>query len=78
MLTPDKIKEYRFQPAGQGVYRADDVDRFFASVSADYEKIYTDHGELIDRVRMLVKKVKDLEAEIARYEEQENLSLIHI
>lgn len=73
MLTPDKIKEYRFQPAGQGVYRADDVDRFFASVSADYEKIYTDHGELIDRVRMLVKKVKDLEAEITRYEEQENL-----
>ena len=37
MLTPDKIKEYRFQPAGQGVYRADDVDRFFSSVSADYE-----------------------------------------
>lgn len=73
MLTPEKIKEYRFQPAGQGVYRADDVDRFFASVSADYETVYTEHGKLIDRVRMLVEKIKSLEAQIHTYEEQENL-----
>lgn len=73
MLTPDKIKEYRFQPAGQGVYRADDVDRFFSSVSADYETVYTEHGKLIDRVRMLVEKIKSLEAQIQTYEEQENL-----
>ena len=73
MLEPERIKEYRFQPAGQGVYRADDVDRFFASVGADYEALYIDHGKLIDRVRMLVGKVKELEEQIKQYEAQENL-----
>ena len=59
MLAPNQIKNYQFQPAGDGLYRADEVDAFFGSVSAAYEKLYQEHGDLLKRVSMLAEKVKD-------------------
>ena len=58
MLTPGQVKEYRFQSAGQGVYRADEVDNYFQTVGDAYEKIYKDNGELIRKINMLADKVK--------------------
>ncbi len=66
MLTPGQIKEYKFQPAGQGVYRADEVDKFFSTVVAAYEKIYRENGDLLKRAGMLAEKVKE-------YQEEEEL-----
>ena len=66
MLTPGQIKEYKFQPAGQGVYRADEVDKFFSTVVAAYEKMYRENGDLLKRAGMLAEKVKE-------YREEEEL-----
>ncbi|MBQ3150693.1 MAG: DivIVA domain-containing protein, partial [Clostridia bacterium] len=63
MLTPGQIKEYKFQPAGQGVYRADEVDRFFSTVVSAYEKMYKENGDLLKRAGMLAEKVKEYQAE---------------
>ena len=66
MLTPGQIKGYQFQSAGEGLYRADEVDNFIQAVSAAYEKMYTENGSLIQRVNMLADKVK-------AYQEEEEL-----
>ena len=66
MLTPGQIKGYQFQLAGDGLYRADEVDNFIQAVSAAYEKMYTENGSLIQRVNLLADKVK-------AYQEEEEL-----
>ena len=66
MLTPGQIKGYQFQSAGEGLYHTDEVDRFIQTVSAAYEKMYTENGSLIQRVNMLAEKVKT-------YQEEEEL-----
>ena len=40
MLTPDAVKSKQFQATGRGAYRAEDVDGFFAEVSASYEQMF--------------------------------------
>ena len=66
MLAPKQIRSYQFQSAGEGLYRADEVDAFFGTVGSAYEKIYNDNGDMIKRINMLADKVK-------AYKEEEEL-----
>ena len=66
MLAPGQIKGYQFQSAGQGAYRADEVDHVFSAVADAYEKLYNENGDLIKRVNLLADKVK-------AYREEEEL-----
>ncbi|MCL2508531.1 MAG: DivIVA domain-containing protein [Oscillospiraceae bacterium] len=59
MLTPVQIKTYRFQSAGRGLYRSDEVDNFFEKVSESYELIFKENAELIKRVNLLAEKIEE-------------------
>ena len=59
MLTPDKIKEKSFQTTGRGSYRAEDVDNFLSEVSASYEQMFKENGELVKKISILVKKIEE-------------------
>ena len=65
MLTPDAVKSKQFQATGRGAYRADDVDGFFAEVSASYEQMFKENGELIKKISILANKVE-------KYKEEED------
>lgn len=58
MLNPDAVKYKQFQATGRGAYRADDVDGFFAEVSASYEQMFKENGELIKKISLLANKVE--------------------
>lgn len=63
MLTPDKIKEKSFQTTGRGSYRAEDVDSFLSEVSASYEQMFKENGDLIKKISLLAKKVEEYRAD---------------
>lgn len=63
MLTPDKIKEKSFQTTGRGSYRAEDVDNFLSEVSASYEQMFKENGDLIKKISVLVKKIEEYRAD---------------
>lgn len=73
MLTPDKIKEKQFQSSGRGSYRADDVDTFMSEVSASYEQMFKENGDLIRKISILAKKVEEYRAD----EESLKLALLN-
>lgn len=73
MLTPDKIKEKQFQSSGRGSYRADDVDVFMNEVSASYEKMFKENGDLIRKISILAKKIEEYRAD----EESLKLALLN-
>ena len=58
MLTPAQIRDYRFQSAGRGLYKADEVDEIYSKVIASYEQMFRENSELIKRVSMLAEKVE--------------------
>ncbi len=63
MLTPDVVKSKSFQATGRGAYRAEDVDGFFAEVSASYEQMFQENGELIKKISILANKVEQYKEE---------------
>ncbi len=63
MLTPDKIKEKSFQTTGRGSYRSDDVDAFLSEVSASYEQMFKENGDLIKKISILAKKIEEYRAD---------------
>ncbi len=73
MLTPDKIKQKTFQTTGRGSYRAEDVDSFLNEVSASYEQMFKENGDLIKKISILAKKVEEYRAD----EESLKLALLN-
>lgn len=73
MLTPDKIREKSFQTTGRGSYRAEDVDNFLNEVSASYEQMFRENGDLIKKISILAKKVEEYRAD----EESLKLALLN-
>lgn len=73
MLTPDKINEKQFQSAGRGSYRAEDVDAFMSEVSASYEQMFKENGDLVRKISILAKKVEEYRAD----EESLKLALLN-
>ena len=73
MLTPDKIREKSFQTTGRGSYRAEDVDNFLNEVSASYEQMFKENGDLIKKISILAKKIEEYRAD----EESLKLALLN-
>lgn len=63
MLTPDKIRGKSFQTTGRGSYRSEDVDMFMNEVSASYEQMFKENGDLIKKISILAKKVEEYRAD---------------
>ena len=59
MLTPTQIRDYRFQSAGRGLYKSDEVDEIYSKVIDSYEQMFRENSELIKRVGMLAEKVEE-------------------
>ena len=49
MITPMDIRNKEFKKAFKG-YKEDEVDEFLDKLTADYERIYRENGELKDRI----------------------------
>ena len=63
MLTPDKIKNKTFQTTGKGSYRAEEVNAFMEEVSASYEQVFRENGEIIKKMSILANKVEEYKKE---------------
>lgn len=63
MLTPDVVKSKKFDVSGRNAYSAGDVDAFFAEVSASYEQMFRENGELIKKISILANKVEQYKEE---------------
>ncbi len=63
MLTPERIKEKVFQTTGRGSYRSDDVDMFMNEISASYEQMFKENGDLVRKISILAKKVEEYRAD---------------
>ncbi len=63
MLTPDKIKNKTFQTTGKCSYRAEEVNAFMEQVSASYEQVFRENGEIIKKMSILANKVEEYKKE---------------
>ncbi|NMP38186.1 MAG: hypothetical protein GX051_08755 [Clostridiales bacterium] len=59
MLTPVQLKSHIFQQSGRNAYKAEDVDGFFEEVTASYEQMFRENGELIKRIGLLADKLEE-------------------
>jgi len=59
MLKPEEIKNEQFELSVLGGYKREQVDNFFDSVVADYEKLYTENAELLQKLKLCVEKIEE-------------------
>ncbi len=59
MLTPAKIKNHHFEAAGRNAYKADSVDRFFEEVSASFEQMFRENGEMYKKISLLAERLEE-------------------
>ena len=57
MLKPEQIRSHRFISAGRGTYEAGDVDAFLREVSASYEQVFRENGDLVKKISLLAERV---------------------
>ena len=58
MLRPNEINEKTFEQVGDGVYSAKEVDAFLKEVSASYEQVFKQNGELVRRLSLLANRLE--------------------
>ena len=49
MLTPQQVKNHRFQLGSRGTYRAEEVDAFVQELTASFEETYTQNEALLKK-----------------------------
>lgn len=59
MLTPQQVKDHRFQLGSRGTYRAEEVDAFVQELTACYEEAYTQNEALLKKISLLADKVEE-------------------
>ncbi len=59
MLTPQQVKDHRFQLGSRGTYRAEEVDAFMQELTACYEEAYTQNEALLKKISLLADKVEE-------------------
>ena len=59
MLKPEEIKNEQFELSVLGGYKREQVDTFFLSVVSDYEKLYNENSELINKLKVCVEKIEE-------------------
>lgn len=59
MLKPEEIKNEQFELSVLGGYKREQVDTFFESVVTDYEKLYSENAELINKLKVCVEKIEE-------------------
>lgn len=59
MLKPEEIKNEQFELSVLGGYKREQVDEFFAAVCQDYQKLFEEKAELIEKLKLCVQKIED-------------------
>ncbi len=59
MLKPEEIRNEQFELSVLGGYKREQVDAFFASVLSDYEKLYSENAELVQKLKLCVEKIEE-------------------
>ncbi|MBQ7035243.1 MAG: DivIVA domain-containing protein [Clostridia bacterium] len=58
MLKPEAIRNKEFEQSVLGGYRRDEVDAFLDEVEADYQKLYNDNADLVEKLKACVSKIE--------------------
>lgn len=59
MLTPKEIQEVLFEQSVLGGYKKEDVDAFLDRVQDDYQKMYDENAELVEKIKICVEKIEE-------------------
>ena len=59
MLKPEEIKNEQFELSVLGGYKREQVDEFFAVVCQDYQKLFDEKAELIEKLKLCVQKIEE-------------------
>lgn len=59
MLTPQQVRNHRFQLGSRGTYRAEEVDAFLEELAAAYEEACTQNEALLKKISLLADKVEE-------------------
>ena len=59
MLKPEELYNEQFELSVLGGYKREQVDSFFANVASDYEKLYKENAELIQKLKVCVTKIDE-------------------
>ncbi len=59
MLKPEEIKSEQFELSVLGGYKREQVDTFFDNVVSDYEKLYSENAELLEKLKLCVEKIEE-------------------
>lgn len=59
MLTPQQVKNHRFQLGSRGTYRAEEVDAFVQELTASFEETDTQNEALLKKISLLADKVEE-------------------
>ncbi len=58
MLKPEAIHNKEFEQSVLGGYRRDEVEAFLDEVEADYQKLYNDNADLVEKLKVCVSKIE--------------------
>lgn len=59
MLKPETIRNKEFEQSVLGGYRRDEVDAFLDEVEADYQKLYSENEEMVEKLKICLTKIED-------------------
>lgn len=59
MLKPEELRNEEFEVSVLGGYKREAVDGFFKAVAADYEKLYNENAELVQKLKVCVSKIEE-------------------
>ncbi len=59
MLTPDQLRDIRFERNEDGFYPADAVDQALDQIQEDYAEIFAENGNMIRKISVLAAKIEE-------------------
>ncbi len=59
MLKPEELRNREFEVSVLGGYKRETVDTFFMAVADDYEKLYNENNELVQKLKVCVNKIEE-------------------
>ncbi|MCM1544778.1 MAG: DivIVA domain-containing protein, partial [Ruminococcus sp.] len=59
MMVPNQIKNFNFQPAGRGTYKASEVDNFKQKVYTAYSEVFSENSALKSKFTSLANLVEE-------------------
>lgn len=59
MLKPEELRNEEFEVSVLGGYKREAVDIFFKTVADDYEKLYNENTELVQKLKVCINKIEE-------------------